>query len=276
MNSTHSIKNKKEGTSAFMAQWLWIHKRKEFDIHFIFANTGLENEETLQFVEQVSDHWGFHVFWIEAKVMHGEKKSSGYEIVSPEIASRNGEPFEQVIKKYGIPNMKFPHCTRELKERPINAWAKEHLIDYHTAIGIRCDEADRMNPKAKEKKLCYPLISMQPMTKPMINFFWQHQPFRLNLKDYQGNCKTCWKKSDIKLWKIAQEKPSHFDFMNKMEDKYGLQAKKDIDKRITFFRNNRSAKDILRQAGELSQQTSIEFYDLVGGDSCEVFSECGS
>ena len=39
-------------TSAYMAQWLWNNKQDEFDMLFVFANTGLENEETLQFVKE--------------------------------------------------------------------------------------------------------------------------------------------------------------------------------------------------------------------------------
>ena len=39
-------------TSAFMAQWLWRHKRDQYDMVFVFANTGQENEETLDFVQQ--------------------------------------------------------------------------------------------------------------------------------------------------------------------------------------------------------------------------------
>ena len=37
-------------TSAFMAQWLWKHKQDEYDMIFVFANTGQENEETLQII----------------------------------------------------------------------------------------------------------------------------------------------------------------------------------------------------------------------------------
>lgn len=62
---------------------------------------------------------------------------------------------------------------------------------------------------------------MIPTNKPMINFYWKNMPFRLELKGYQGNCKTCWKKSDKKLYQIAKENPNAFDFMKRMEDKYG-------------------------------------------------------
>lgn len=274
-------------TSAYMAQWLWNHKQDEFDMVFVFANTGQENEETLLFVEKCSKQFGFPVHWVESVVHHGKRKGSTHKVVDFKTASRNGEPFEEIITKYGISNQSFPHCTRETKLNPITSFTKEYFgtRKYYTAIGIRIDEADRMNSKAKERRLIYPLISKDyiPMTKPKINFWWQQQPFRLQLKGYQGNCKTCWKKSDKKLFLIANENPEWFDFMNRMEEKYpriGAEFKKDpecVDR--VFFRKNRSAKDIMNESegfdGKVLDDSDVYDMDLVGGESCEVWSSCG-
>jgi hypothetical protein len=274
-------------TSAYMAQWLWNHKRDEFDMVFVFANTGQENEETLLFVEKCSKQFGFPVHWVEAVVHHGKRKGTTHKVVDFKTASRKGEPFEEIITKYGIPNQSFPHCTREIKLNPITSFTKEYFRTrkYYTAIGIRIDEADRMNSKAKERRLIYPLISKDyiPMTKPKINFWWKQQPFRLQLKGYQGNCKTCWKKSDKKLFLIANENPEWFEFMEMMEHKYpriGAEFKKDetrIDR--VFFRKNRSAKEIKTEAegfeGKVLDDSDVYDMDLVGGESCEVWSSCG-
>lgn len=285
-------------TSAFMAQWLNNHYEKYGyeNIVFVFANTGLENEETLEFVERCDRHFKLNVQWIEADVIHENRKGTRYYRTNYLEASRNGEPFEQVIKKYGIPNQAAPHCTRELKNRPITTFGLDWFNGekYHTAIGIRNDEIDRMDSKAKEKGFIYPLISgkMIPSTKPMINFYWRTMPFRLEIKGYQGNCKTCWKKSDKKLFQIAKENPKAFDFMKTMELKYGnfipkqrydklIEGGKDIPKDIVFFRNNRSAIQILNEAKTFDgtvKDDSQEYtwqIDLLGGESCEVFSECG-
>jgi hypothetical protein len=280
-----------------MAQWLKNHYR-EFvyeNIVFVFANTGLENEQTLEFTERCDTHFGLKLHWVEALVWQGERKGTGYTITDFEHAKRKGEPFEAIIQKYGIPNQAFPHCTRELKQAPITSFGKEWFNgeSYHTAIGIRIDEADRMNAKAKEMGFIYPLISrkMIPASKPMINFYWKSMPFRLQLKGYQGNCATCWKKSDKKLYQIAQENPKAFDFMALMEEKYGnfsppqrtekwIKEGKELPKDITFFRNNRSAKQILEEAknwkGIITNDADQYNYqlDLLGGESCEVYSEC--
>jgi hypothetical protein len=64
--------------------------------------------------------------------------------VSFDTASRNGEPFEEVIKKYGLPGAGgYMHCTRELKANPIRDYAMS-LGEHQMAIGIRVDEIDRI------------------------------------------------------------------------------------------------------------------------------------
>lgn len=106
-------------TSAFMANYLIQNYSEEYDFIVTFANTGLENEKTLEFVNNCDKYFGFNTVWIEADVQHGQRISSKHKIVTFKTASRKGEPFHEVIKKYGIPNKKYPHCNRELKLNPI-------------------------------------------------------------------------------------------------------------------------------------------------------------
>lgn len=288
-------------TSAYMAAWLWKYKQDEYEMIFVFANTGQENEETLRFVTHCEKEFGFPIVWVESVVHHGTRKGTTHRVVDFMTADRDGKVFEEIIKKYGIPNMATPHCTRELKQAPIKSYAKSlGWKKYYTAIGIRIDEADRMNAKAKEFRFIYPLISksMQPMTKPKINFWWSQMPFRLQLKGYQGNCLTCWKKGNPKLYQIARENEYAFNFFGKMELRYEkyvpetrLQKMRERGELPTlpvrFFRNNKSVqniidesrtniKPILDDAQKFDLPTLFDDIDLVGGESCEVFSECGS
>jgi hypothetical protein len=274
-------------TSAFMAQWLWKHKQDEYDMIFVFANTGEENEETLRFVHLCEIYLGFPVVWIEALVTQEKRVGTKFKITNYIDASRDGEPFESVIKKYGIPNSSFPHCTRELKASPIHAYAKAiGWKGYYTAIGIRIDEIDRMNKHKEKLMFLYPLVSMIPMTKPKINFFWKLQTFRLELKGYQGNCKWCWKKSDAKLFTIAIENPKAFIFPGKMEARYSkyipeTRMKLMIERGeypvypITFFRKNRSVDQIIIESKNFNKSVIDDslLYDL-HNESCEVHSEC--
>lgn len=272
-------------TSAYMAQWLWNNKRDQYNMVFVFANTGQEEYETIHFIQRCSEHFGFPVHYIEALVHHGERKANTYKELQPTELSMEGEPFEEVIKKHGIPNVAQPFCSRELKTNPVRAFGRKIFQGepYSLAIGIRSDEFDRISARAKENKIVYPLITDRPMTKPKINFWWSQQPFRLQLKGYQGNCRTCWKKSDKKLYQIAKENPTALLFMHKMEARYGhftpesrlklMEARGESPKYpITFFRGNRSACDIQEEAKRF---TGIVKDDHQEVESCDLFSGCG-
>jgi hypothetical protein len=275
-------------TSAYMAQWLWNHKRDEYDMIFVFANTGEENEETLRFVHQCELHFGFPVVWVEAVVNPENRQGTRHKIVDFNSACRDGKPFEAVIKKFGIPNMATPHCTREMKERPIRSYAKSiGWLNYETAIGIRADEPKRVKAKFCALKLLYPLVHMQPMTKPKINFWWSQQHFRLQLKGYQGNCKTCWKKSDNKLFQIAKENLGAYNFFGKMELRYDqfipesrlelMRERGELSQSlypVRFFRGNRSVQDIINASRSFTKEVLDDAMQFDENESCEVFS-CG-
>jgi hypothetical protein len=246
------------------------------DIVVTFANTGCEHPATLDFVRDCDLHWGFNTVWLEAVVTHGEKIGSRHKVVTYDTASRNGEPFEQVIKKYGIPNpSKAGHCTRELKRNVIRSylrsigWAPK---EYVVAIGIRADEIDRLS--TSDPSFIYPLVSLG-YSKEMVNAFMRRQPFDLGIpSDAYGNCVWCWKKSLRKLLTVAKKDPDAFDFPAKMERIYGSQD-------VAFFRESRSTQDILAMAQSVkfepyadSSQLTIwdELLDLGGAcsDGCEV------
>jgi hypothetical protein len=285
-----------------MTKWLLDHNdqfRRWEEIVVVFANTGQENEETLEFVKECDDHFGFNTVWIEAVQFLGERRSASFRIVDFKTADRAGRTFEDSIKKYGIPNQKFKDCTRNLKQKPIEAYAKSigwRKGSYELAIGIRADEIDRCSTAARERGIIYPLAKIHPMTKPKINFWWEQQPFRLRLKHWQGNCKWCWKKSKRKHFTILRHQPEAFDFPERMEEEFGLIGPEFLhdkstrhsplpeDYRRTFFRGNVSAKDLkkeFRERGHLiadAEDQAQEFdpeLDVGGacGDSCEVFSD---
>lgn len=272
-------------TSAYMAKWLMDNKAHEYNRVFcVFANTGQENEATLEFVNKCDKEFGLDVHWIEAFVRHTKRRGTISQPVDFESASRNGEPFEHVIRKYGIPNQAYPHCTRELKLQPIKHFLKVHgIYDYHMAIGIRADEIDRMQHDAKEKGLIYPLVKLG-ITKPHVNLFWSQQSFRLKLKGYQGNCKWCWKKSMRKHLTLLNESPDIYDFPERMERLYGLSGHNvDGNKRV-FFRNNMSTselRELAKQPFTPADDDSVVYpepdlfgfnLDVAGGcsESCEV------
>lgn len=239
-------------TSAYMTQWCLANWKDKYEMVVVFANTGEENEETLEFIKKCDDLLDFNTVWVEC-VVHKGRAGTTHKIVDFETASRNGEPFERVLEKYGIPNKAFPHCTRELKTQPITSYVKRELgwKGYYTAIGIRVDEVDRVDEKREQKRFIYPLAEHVRSTKQHVNKYWTDMPFRLELKGYQGNCKACWKKSDRKLFTIANENPKAFDNIIKWEKKYEnyiKEGRSDAELPMRFFRKNRTAHEIMEQA----------------------------
>lgn len=81
------------------------------DVVVTFANTGCEDERTLDFVEKCDKEFGFNVVWLEAVVNPERQKGTSFKVVDYETAARNGEPFESFISKYGIPNRSSPACN---------------------------------------------------------------------------------------------------------------------------------------------------------------------
>lgn len=292
-------------TSALMT-WFILNgpMRDEYDeIVVVFANTGEEREETLEFVRDCDAHFGFDVAWVEAVVHHNTRRANSARTVTFATATRmNAEngPFEQSIRKYGIPNQKFKDCTRNLKQKPIEAYLRDHLgwgRDYDLAIGIRPDEIDRLSSQAIARRIVYPLVSRWPMTKPQVNEWWRQQPFRLRLKGYEGNCAWCWKKSLRKHITLLRENPAYFAFPHRMESTYayhGPEFRKDTSAaplpdgyRRTFFRANRSVQDLwhenLLHGDDFTPAADDHVVyaafdpalDVGGGceESCEVFSD---
>jgi 3'-phosphoadenosine 5'-phosphosulfate sulfotransferase (PAPS reductase)/FAD synthetase len=125
------------------------------DIIYAFANTGQEHKNSLVFADYIDRKFcKGKLVWLESVVNHGVKKACGHRIVDFNSATRDESLFEEMIKKYGIPNKAYPHCTRALKLDPLTSYLRSvgwRKGSYDTAIGIRADEVDRVSINAKKK-----------------------------------------------------------------------------------------------------------------------------
>lgn len=290
MNKTRTLYSSFSGgeTSRFMTQYLLTNYSREFEIKVVFANTGEEKEETLDFINKCDKEWGFNTVWLECVVDPEKGKGTRHKIVDYKTASRNGEPYQEVIKKYGLPNQNFLHCTRELKEAPIKSYIESQGDKGSLfAMGIRLDETRRINPakiKAqKENGIIYPLADYDyfPRVKEEILAWSKKQSFNLGLPEYAGNCKWCFKKSLKKLTRIAHENPEYFDFPKEMERKYSLVGSNPEKGQIRkLFRGHRTVDDILLLASSSEEyrknidEIAIEDATVSDcGESCEPFQE---
>lgn len=184
-----------------------------------FANTGKEDEATLQFVDDCSKNWSVPIVWLEYRL-----DDPKYAVVDFHTASRNGEPFEALItKKNYLPNPVTRFCTAELKIRTLHrylknlGWKHDENFDW---IGIRADEPRRA---AKVDKSRVPLF-VDGVTSKDVGKFWSEQSFDLKLpningKTYHGNCDLCFLKGYPQTLSLIQEKPDRAIWWAKMESK---------------------------------------------------------
>ena len=232
-------------TSAFMGKFLnEYNKYEDYDKVFIFANTGKEKEETLEFIDRCDKEWNLNVVWLEAKINKEKGVGTNYKIVDFETASRNGEPFEDMLKVYSMPNNFASNCTRELKQAPIHKYIKNLKYDkVIMAMGIRYDERHRKSNNAEKENLIYPLCEDIKVDSKFIRSWWDKQCFDLQIKDYQGNCDICFKKSVRKRLTMIKENPKDADWWLEMENKYGTDKIPRFD-----LRTNKSMEDLINES----------------------------
>lgn len=258
-------------TSAMMAKYL-KDSFPEHDIRFIFMNTGQEHEETLRFVDRCDKEWGLNLIWLESVVHHVHRVATTHKIVSFETATRGKDLFEEMIKKYGIPNVSFPHCTRELKQRPFESYVKSLGIkkkDRLTLIGMRTDEVDRINENYIEKGFYYPLINLG-VSKSDVAGWWRRQPFRLNIPEHYGNCLWCFKKTMKKMKTLLVESPEIFEVPKYLEKYSHIKVAPGTQER-RFFRGKLTVDELLKLTEKDFNMFVDEEYTSGCQEVCDAF-----
>ena len=183
-----------------------------------FANTGKEDEATLKFVQDCSENWNVEVHWIEFL-----NADPAFKRVTFETASRDGEPFEALIRKRNyLPNPVTRFCTVELKIRSIHKYLKSLGWDHNESmdwVGMRADEQRRAAKIADKSRI--PLVTAG-ITKSDISAFWKAQPFDLGLPNnngvtMHGNCDLCFLKGGAQVLSLIAEKPERAIWWARME-----------------------------------------------------------
>lgn len=262
-------------TSAYMTKLILDNWRDRYQIHVVFANTGLEHPKTLEFIRNCDEQFGFGTVWIESVINQERGIGPGFRVVTFDTAARNGEPFEGFIRKHGIPNPVMLGCTRSLKHYPMLAWMRAHGLSEKTcktAIGIRADEKRRVSDAAADRNIIYPLVDEWPTDKQDVLSWWEDQPFDLGIEEFEGNCRGCFKKSKRKHFLQMEKDPSVYDWHARMEELYSTV---NSTSHRYFFRGDQSTamlrEEFARVQGNFRRQLRFDFE--VGGcsESCEVF-----
>lgn len=201
-------------TSAYML-WRVLQSNEGLpdDAIVCFANTGKEEEATLEFVRDCAEYWQVPITWLEFR-----DTEDRFEVVTFETASRNGEPFEALIRKRNyLPNPVTRFCTIDLKIRPIGRYllslgmaATKTEAENMSMIGMRADEQRRAAKIADKSRI--PLVTAG-ITKEDVGAFWRAQPFDLGLPNnngvtMHGNCDLCFLKGGAQILSLIAEKPA--------------------------------------------------------------------
>jgi 3'-phosphoadenosine 5'-phosphosulfate sulfotransferase (PAPS reductase)/FAD synthetase len=201
-------------TSAFMLyKVLEAHQMSLPDQAVVcFANTGKEEEATLEFVRNCSVNWNVPIVWLEWR-----DNEAKFEIVTFETASRNGEPFEALIRKRNyLPNPVTRFCTIDLKIRPIGRYLlslgmaeTKTEAENMSMLGMRADEQRRAAKITDKSRI--PLVKAG-ITKEDVGAFWKAQSFDLGLPNnngvtMHGNCDLCFLKGGAQILSLIAEKP---------------------------------------------------------------------
>lgn len=271
-------------TSAYMTERVLNEYSDKYDIRIVFANTGWEHEKTLEFVNNCDKRWGNKIVWLEAVTNTG-RVACTHKVVTFETASRNQEPFEDVVAKYGIPNAGYPHCTRELKESPIVDYCKSigwNRGEYNVALGIRADEPKRVKRglnKSNGQIRLYPLVDWFETDKLDVLDYWEEQEFDLGIPEHLGNCIGCFKKSQKKLLKVMRDYDGAFNFPLHIESFYGHVGNNKINSEYsklprTMYRQSIRTNDMIAlfKESEFSPVDDIENNEGCSS-SCEAFTQ---
>lgn len=253
-------------------------------IVYVMANTSKERKESLEFMNQCDIEYKLNMTWVEA-VFNERGKGVDFKTVDYKNLERNGEIFEQGIKKLGIPCKINKWCNRDMKIVPIKKFADWIGCfggeKYSIAVGMRTDEMDRIKKDYKINNTFYPLIDNN-ISKKERNLFWSKQPIKIKIPAYKGNCDLCFAKSNRKLTTIIKEEPNIADWWGKMIDKYSkisIEGKPSYNiyaenGGMNFFRENRSIEDLVKLAQQPFRKATDEY--IYESDLFDAEDECGS
>ena len=202
-----------------------------------FANTGKEDEATLRFVRDCGERWGVPIQWLEYR--QADEASDRWRVVDFTSASRDGEPFEAVIRQRNyLPNPVTRFCTSELKIRVMHKWLRANWQtlgwddtdhEWDQMIGIRADEHRRVakikarghSTETVKETMLMPLADAG-VTLTDIDAFWSSQTFRLELptvngRTLAGNCDLCFLKAANQVQTLIAQKPERAIWWARME-----------------------------------------------------------
>lgn len=249
----------------------------------VMANTSKEREESLHFMNECDKHFKLNLVWLEAN-FHEKGIGVTPNIVTYENLKRNGEVFEEGIKKLGIPSKVNKWCNRDMKLEILRKYANSIFgkDNYSVAVGIRADEIDRVRKDYKTNNVFYPLMDRKISSNDR-NRFWKDQSIKITIPAYKGNCDLCFAKSNRKLMTIIKEDTNLIEWWDRMLKDYsqitieGKPSYNDLLKEnngMSFYRNYNTIQDLVKMAQQPFSKATDEY--IYENDLFDLEDDCGS
>lgn len=256
-------------SSVMMARHIQTSKKyRDFEKIFVFANTGQERIETIDFLKNIVKHWKIDLNIVEAIGSDIMGVGINYKLVDFDTLSMNSEPFEAVIRHKnkgifdGLPNSESPYCSENMKTIPCKKFCDEifGVNNYQKAIGYRKEDMPRRITFAEakiDKTRIFPLLTdfYVPIDNLELNRWWNKQPFKLGIHGKLGNCELCWKKSKNTLIDNIRYGTRTIEWWQNMENQYNN----------TAYRGRLSINDLVKLA---EQPFTPEIQFPIEDDSC--------
>jgi 3'-phosphoadenosine 5'-phosphosulfate sulfotransferase (PAPS reductase)/FAD synthetase len=244
----------------------------------LFANTGKERDETLDFVHEVEVQWGIPVVWLEfaivpidfeliktipsaasRKHLVTKKDMFWYRQVDYATASRHQNeqtPFDELLSTMTVlPDARMRLCTKELKIKTMQRYLwSQRIYKFRNAVGFRADEPDRVVEliygvrDAKNTYLEFPL-ARKGVIEEDVNDFWSSQKFDLRLKPHESNCHLCFLKKKRALISLIASNPELAEWWSAQEKTKEKTRSKNRHEQPYFQWNARtSVQELIEQA----------------------------
>lgn len=194
------------------------------EAYAVFTNTAKERPETYAFLARIASKWGVNMRWLERDSTAPGK----FREVDFATASRNGEPFDQLIRERKfLPHAMARSCTVEMKIETARAFmvAQGH-DEWTSAVGLRYDEPKRVHRLRGDTHghdnvtVRCPLFDAR-ITKADVMEFWRAQPFDLGLQPWQSNCAGCFLRSAATLERVERDDPGTLAWWHEWEERMG-------------------------------------------------------
>lgn len=256
--------------SARMARHIQTNKKyKDYNKLYVFANTGQERIETINFLKNIVKYWGIELNIVEAVGSEIMGVGIDYKLVDFDTLNMDSKPFQEVIKHKnkgifeGLSNSAAPYCQENLKTIPCKKFCDKifGVNNYIKSIGYRKEDIPKritFSEAKEDKTRIFPLLTdfYQPIGNIELNRWWSKQPFQLEIHGKYGNCELCWKKSDDNLVDNIRFGTRSIEWWQTMEHEYGN----------TAYRGRKSIDDLVVMS-QLPYTPEINF-DVVEDDGC--------